>query len=106
MPAGSPNSRRMVGRPLTIVTRGGSEVLPILASAFDQVVYLDTSAFMKTMKRQRAVLSGNARIKWENLPTPIGADLDDLFEENVRLTSELVRVPGAPALAHQQVAAE
>lgn len=95
-----------VGRPLTIVVRGGLEILPILASAFDRVVYLETSAFMKTMKRQRAMLSGNASIKWDNLPTPAGADLDDLFEENVRLTSELIRVLGAPVLVAQHVAAE
>ncbi|MPZ35271.1 MAG: DUF4417 domain-containing protein [Rhodospirillales bacterium] len=95
-----------VERPLTIVVRGGIEVLPILAGAFNEVVYIETSAFMKTMKRQRAVLTGNARLKWENLPTPIGAELDDLFEENVQQTSELVRILKAPILAAERVAAE
>lgn len=76
---------KKVQRPLTIIIRGSIEVLPILTSAFDEVIFLETSAFMKTMNRQSARLNGNMKINWEHVHTTTGASLDDLFEHNVHL---------------------
>jgi hypothetical protein len=73
---------RHVGRPLRIIVRGGIEILPGLSSAFDKVYIIETSAFMKTINRQRAHLVGN-RLTWLSAPTAIGESLDSLFVHNL-----------------------
>jgi hypothetical protein len=70
-----------VGRPLSLLQRGGIEILPKLARSFDHVTFLDTTSFMKTIKRQRAYLNG--RMDWLPSPTDEDAPLDDLFAHNV-----------------------
>jgi hypothetical protein len=47
---------RDINRPLHLVVRGGKNVLPDLATAFSSITLLETSVFMKTMRRQRAIL--------------------------------------------------
>jgi hypothetical protein len=78
-----------VGRPLHIVVRGGSEILPTLANTFSGITVLETSAFMKTMMRQRAVFDG-ARVTWAAAPTVVGEPLDALFTANVENTSRFL----------------
>ena len=70
-----------VGRPLTLVLRGGIEVVSRLASSFAQVTVLDTTSFFKTMMRKRASLNG--RLDWLPAPTDAGAPVDDLLAENL-----------------------
>lgn len=72
-----------VGRPLHLVARGGVEVLPVLGPAFAGITFLETSIFMKTMMRRRAVPAGNARLAWRPTPTPDGAPVDDLLADNL-----------------------
>jgi hypothetical protein len=67
-----------VGRPLHLVLRGGLDVLPTLRSAFPSVTLLDTSTFMKTMMRQRAVPAGNSALAWRRSPAEHDAPLDGL----------------------------
>jgi len=72
-----------VGRPLALVVRGGTGMLPSLASAYASVTVLETSAFMKTVMRQRVVSAGaDARLTWQASPTPFGAPLDGLWADN------------------------
>lgn len=71
-----------VGRPLHLVVRGGLEVLSTLAGAFAGTTVLDTSIFMKTMKRQRAFAKTNAALGWMRSPTERGAPIDGLFADN------------------------
>jgi hypothetical protein len=73
---------RAASRPLDLIVRGGAEVLPSLEDTFARVTVLDSTAFMKTMKRQRAVRA-NGRVRWEASPTPPGQPLDDLLADNV-----------------------
>lgn len=86
-------------RPLKLIVRGGMEILPMLTAAYESVTVIETSAFMKAMKRQRAVLSGNANLSWEFVPTAADAPLDDLFEHNIRLTRDTIELHTAPPLA-------
>jgi hypothetical protein len=93
-----------VGRPLHLIVRGGLEVLPELSLAFARTTVFETSAFMKTTKRQRAVISGNAAVKWQPSPTATPAELEDLLTYNVGAMRELVGLlsactPGLPAAA-------
>ncbi|WP_441323993.1 hypothetical protein [Inquilinus sp. CA228] len=81
-----------IDRPLTIVIRGGLEMLPVLVEAFDKVVVLDTSAFMRAVNRRNAIIDENAAISWEHIPTPPEEGVDDAFEHNVNLMTELIRL--------------
>jgi hypothetical protein len=76
-----------VSRPLTLVLRGGVELVPRLSTYFDKVVVIDSTAFMKAMKRQRAILTNRAPT-WMPTPTPVGAPLDDLVEHNIAVMNQ------------------
>lgn len=71
-----------VKRPLTLVVRGGLDALPSLSSSFSSVVFIDTSVFMRTMKRRLAVREGNKGLAWRSSPTLPGASLNTLFLHN------------------------
>jgi hypothetical protein len=80
-----------VGRPLDIIIRGGVELIPALARAFAHVTFIDTSAFMRTMKRRRVVLTEGGKLLWRAAPTQVGAPLDDLLNENVVSVTTWIR---------------
>jgi hypothetical protein len=80
-----------VGRPLHLVMRGGVELIPGLATAFARVTFIDTSAFMKTMKRRRAVVEESGKLQWTAAPTKVGAPLDGLLHENVASVTKWMR---------------
>lgn len=80
---------RSVDRPIYIVVRGGLDIVPSLAEAFASVTILDTSAFMKTMNRQRAQADGNIRVKWNSSPTSTTEELEALFEHNVAVLGDV-----------------
>jgi hypothetical protein len=86
------------GRPLHLVVRGGAELLPLLASAFERITVLDTSIFMKTMMRRRAVANNNSRLTWRRTRTAVGAPLDDLFAANLETVDGWVGDMVAPPL--------
>ncbi len=80
---------RDVGRGLHVTVRATPpEVLGRLAKAFDGVTFLDTNAFMKTLKRQRACLRPDGRLGWESGPTTRDAPVDELLEHNWRVVRE------------------
>lgn len=84
------------GRPLELVVRGGSEVLPELLGAFPQVTVLNATAFMKTMMRRRALCGPTASLQWLPSPTPNGATLDDLLADNVAAVTGVPRTSLVP----------
>ncbi len=71
-----------VERPLHLILRAGVAVLPQLRSAFTAVTFIDTSTFLKTVKRQRATWTRANRIAWKPSPTPADAPLDALLTAN------------------------
>jgi len=73
-----------VRRPLYLIVRGGSKVLPILSKGFAQVTFLDTSLFMKTKSRQRAVLQTPGTVSWQPSPTEANETVDKLLADNWR----------------------
>jgi len=80
-----------VGRPLDLVIRGGIELVPELEKVFSHITFIDTAAFMKTMKRRRAVVMESGRLQWLAAPTPIGASLDDLLNHNILTVTTWMR---------------
>ncbi|VIO69561.1 hypothetical protein CI1B_27670 [Bradyrhizobium ivorense] len=79
------------GRDIDIVVRGDPEVIDFLRGHFRKVVYLETTAFMKTLKRQRAERDGNDALRWLPSPTEPGDPLDGLFFHNLRERVTLLR---------------
>lgn len=71
-----------VTRPLTLIVRGGSAVLPALRTAFHAVTYIDTAPFVKTLRRQRAHIVGD-KLVWQSAPTARGTPLDELLQANI-----------------------
>lgn len=86
-----------IDRPLHLVMRGGTEVLPLLAESFAGTTVLETSIFMKTMMRQRAYPKGNAALGWKQSPTATGMQLDDLFADNRETVEAWLRDLAAPS---------
>lgn len=84
------NLAAAVDRPLHLIVRGGTEILPILSQSFENLTFLDTSTFMKTMMRQQAYPKSNAALGWRQSPTAPGALVDDLFAENSRMMESWV----------------
>lgn len=83
-------------RPLTLIVRGGVEVLPMLTTAYAAVTVVETSAFMKTMKRQAAAMRSNDGLTWESVPTEADEPLDDLYAHNLRMTREAIELMWMP----------
>ena len=71
------------GRPLTLVVRGGAQVLQRLRGHFAHVTLIETDAFARTLKRRRAELTEAGRLRWPRLSTPKGAPIDELLAHNV-----------------------
>ena len=71
-----------VDRPLQLLVRGASDQFDTLRAGFRDVSLLDTTAFMKTMHRQRAV-EANGLLTWHSDPTPKGRPLDLLLAHNI-----------------------
>ena len=70
-------------RPLHLVLRATRpDVLRRLSDAFGQVTVLDTTPFMKAVKRQRAVMSANGKVKWAPSRTDRNAPIDELLAHN------------------------
>lgn len=73
---------KSVDRPLHLVVRGASRVLLKLRGGFEKITLMDTTTFVKTVKRQSASISSNGKVKWEPSPTPQNAPLDELLDRN------------------------
>ena len=96
---------KSAGRPLQVIVRGGSDVLPILANEFAHITVLDSSSFMKTVMRKRAVPVGNARITWVDAPSQVGAALDELFAENLKVVTSWIENLAARPIKGESAAA-
>ena len=72
-----------VARPLHLVMIGGVNAIPKLASSFDRVTYVDTSAFMNALHRQRLYLNNEGKMKKAGELTLDGQSLDGLLDENL-----------------------
>jgi hypothetical protein len=94
---------KTVGRPLHLLVRGGSDLLPELCAAFAGVTFLETTAFLKTMMRFHAIRADT--VSWWPYPTAAKQQLDDLFETNWEICRDAIAkvmrrdLPSAPAAA-------
>jgi hypothetical protein len=74
---------KRVERPLNFVMVGGITAIPLLATAYAALTYIDSSAFMNAVKRQRLYRANNGKMKKVSELTLIGQPIDDLLIENI-----------------------
>jgi len=71
-----------VGRDLQIILRGGYYYLREISQAFSETVFLDTSSYVKTMKRRRLDWTPGEKKHWRSAMTASGEPLDTLLQRN------------------------
>ena len=80
---------RGVGRPLHLVLRGGgANVLSSLVEDFDKTTVLETTPYMKAIKRRRGILTDDGKIKWETALTARNMPVDELLTQNWTLVRQ------------------
>jgi len=72
-----------VSRPLHLVMVGGIGAIPLLSTKFGDLTYIDTSAFMSSIYRQRLYLANDGHMKKMPEQTPIEQPIDDLLAQNI-----------------------
>lgn len=72
-----------VPRRLQLVVRGGSVHLRTLCEAFSEVVFVDTTSFMKSVYRQKHEKPFGGKMDWLASGTPKDEPIDDLLDHNV-----------------------
>lgn len=68
---------------LVLVTRGGYPYLSTLRTAFSEVVFIDSTTFMKTVNRKKLVQERDKRFRWIDCKTGPREPLDKLLQENI-----------------------
>jgi hypothetical protein len=71
-------------RDLQLVVRGGSIHLAELCNAFKEVVFVDTTSFMKTIKRKKFVRAPGEKLDWPSAGIPRNHPIDALLEHNIK----------------------
>jgi hypothetical protein len=71
-------------RPLQLVVRGGQLHLDQLYKAFNEVVFVDTTSFLKTINRQKLVARADGKAGWQRAPTSAACPLDAMLEHNAK----------------------
>ena len=74
--------QQSLGRPLSLVLIGGAQYLGQASSVFDRTTLIDSTPFVKTVKRQRMVGTLVGKRAWQRTRTANGQPLDDLFTHN------------------------
>ncbi|WP_281821357.1 hypothetical protein [Sphingobium sp. BS19] len=72
-------------RRLGLLLRGGSLVSGLLSENFD-VSFIDSSPFEKAQHRQIAFLDEQGQRRWDDRRTTTGQPVDELLEENIRVS--------------------
>lgn len=79
------NIAQNANRDLSIIVRGTPQVIPVLREYFKSVTYIDSVAFMKTVKRRRARRKSNSYcgLSWDKVKTKTNEELDCLLDQNI-----------------------
>lgn len=75
---------RRAPRPLSLVLYGDNRVPEALSGDFASITWIDTTTFMKTVKRFVAVREGNDGLAWQRAPTQALEPLNGRLAANVR----------------------
>jgi Domain of unknown function (DUF4417) len=81
---------RQAGKPLRLLMVGGLPAIPSLAPAYAKLTFIDTTAFMKAIYRQRLVIGTEGKILGVTDPTEPGAPVDALLAHNIETMAAYV----------------
>lgn len=85
------NLQREAGRRLHPLVIGGTQFLERIASDFQAASFVDSTPFMKTVKRQAFVsFAATWKRRWRKSPTDPGESLDELLVHNLRCYSDWI----------------
>jgi hypothetical protein len=84
--------RADVGRELHLTIRG-TRFIEILQESFSRLTLIDTSLYMKSVRRQKLVAEVGAIPRWERSWSLVGEPLDRMFNENIDATVNLALDP-------------
>jgi hypothetical protein len=93
---------RYVRQPLRMIMIGGTYAIPSLVTAFANLTYVDTSAFMNTIHRQQLYLGNDGKTKKSPQPTNPGEPVDSLLVKNI----QFMRTHIATLIRESQMMAE
>lgn len=79
-----------VPRPLQLVVRGGLVHLDELYNAFSEVIFIDTTSFIKTINRQKFVRRASGKPDWQRAATRKAQPLDALLQHNAEAFSRMI----------------
>lgn len=74
-----------VGRDLHPLLVAGGRFYSDAQRDFARATVMDSTAFMGAVNRQMLVADGETKARWVKAPTPLGAPIDDHFDQNVRV---------------------
>lgn len=75
--------QQAVGRPLHPILVGAARYYRAAAENFASFTVIDSQPFMQALNRQTLVQDAAGRWQWVASPTPKGAPIDDLIENNI-----------------------
>lgn len=93
-----------VGRDLTLVVRGNADAARALRSNYKQVVFIDSTAYMRSTKRRRAFVNANGNVAYLPVHTSTTREARSLLRHNIhtlRLAAAEPRVPAVPDVQAQ-----
>lgn len=70
-------------RRLNLVVFGDKHVIKDLAPHYQNILYVDTNAFMKTIYRKKAERIDGQKLRWKSVTTPNDISLEKLLQHNV-----------------------
>lgn len=79
-----------VSRPLQLVVRGGQVHLDELYNAFSEVIFIDTTSFIKTINRQKFVRRASGKPDWHPATTQKAQSLDGLLQHNAEAFATMI----------------
>lgn len=73
-----------VGRDLVLVIRGNAEAAHSLRAVFKQVVFIDSTAYMRSMKRRKAYVNEGGRLAYLPVQTSTSRETRALLRHNIQ----------------------
>lgn len=81
---------KSIDRELSIIVKGGKRYVKKLFNAYDNFVFLDSTSFMKTVKRRSLIWQPGDKMTDRRCKTEKDEPLDFLLERNIELMAKMI----------------
>lgn len=82
-----------VGRDLTLVIRGSAEAARQLRRSFAQVIFIDSTAYMRSTMRRRAFIKANGKLGYDPVHTSSPREVRALLRNNLKRARLVATTP-------------